>query len=186
MSGPREVKETLNAGYRDLPDGKRKLNQYILEKDIGRGSFGVVQIARDEETGTEYAVKEFSKIRLRKRQQSEMIKRQGRGAASRGGRTPIPIRPPPPSSELQKRNVESRKEAEAERLGRVSTAGLEDTPNNPNVQSSSRSPGKGPVKNDLDLIRSEIAIMKKLDHPNVVKLYEVLDVQEDDSLFMGE
>ena len=28
--------------------------------------------------------------------------------------------------------------------------------------------------------------MKKLDHPNVVKLYEVLDVHEDDSLFMGE
>lgn len=27
--------------------------------------------------------------------------------------------------------------------------------------------------------------MKKLDHPNVVKLYEVLDVREDDSLFMG-
>ena len=28
--------------------------------------------------------------------------------------------------------------------------------------------------------------MKKLDHPNVVKLFEVLDVREDDSLFMGE
>lgn len=27
--------------------------------------------------------------------------------------------------------------------------------------------------------------MKKLDHPNVVKLYEVLDVEQDDSLFMG-
>lgn len=27
--------------------------------------------------------------------------------------------------------------------------------------------------------------MKKLDHPNVVKLFEVLDVREDDSLFMG-
>ena len=28
--------------------------------------------------------------------------------------------------------------------------------------------------------------MKKLDHPNVVRLYEVLDVREDDSLFMGQ
>lgn len=28
--------------------------------------------------------------------------------------------------------------------------------------------------------------MKKLDHPNVVKLFEVLDVQQDDSLFMSK
>lgn len=28
--------------------------------------------------------------------------------------------------------------------------------------------------------------MKKLDHPNVVRLYEVLDVQQDDSLFMSK
>lgn len=27
--------------------------------------------------------------------------------------------------------------------------------------------------------------MKKLNHPNVVRLYEVLDVQQDDSLFMS-
>lgn len=33
---------------------------------------------------------------------------------------------------------------------------------------------------------SEVAIMKKLDHPNVVKLFEVLDVQQDDSLFMSK
>ena len=32
----------------------------------------------------------------------------------------------------------------------------------------------------------EIAIMKKLDHPNVVKLVEVLDDPEDDQLYMGE
>ena len=30
----------------------------------------------------------------------------------------------------------------------------------------------------------EIAVMKKLDHPNVVKLVEVLDDPEDDNLYM--
>ncbi|KAF9428015.1 hypothetical protein BGZ94_003619 [Podila epigama] len=36
----------------------------------------------------------------------------------------------------------------------------------------------------LDLIRGEIAILKKLNHINIVKLYEVLDVASDDSMYM--
>ena len=32
----------------------------------------------------------------------------------------------------------------------------------------------------------EIAILKKLDHPNVVKLVEVVDDPEEDNLYMGE
>ena len=38
--------------------------------------------------------------------------------------------------------------------------------------------------NALDLIKEEIAIMKKLDHPNVVSLIEVLDDPTEDSLYM--
>jgi [calcium/calmodulin-dependent protein kinase] kinase len=36
----------------------------------------------------------------------------------------------------------------------------------------------------LFLIREEMAIMKKLNHPNLVQLYEVLDDPEEDSLYM--
>jgi len=36
----------------------------------------------------------------------------------------------------------------------------------------------------FDLIREEIAIMKKINHPNVVSLLEVLDDPEEDSLYM--
>ncbi|RKO83463.1 kinase-like domain-containing protein, partial [Blyttiomyces helicus] len=39
-------------------------------------------------------------------------------------------------------------------------------------------------ENPIELVRSEIAILKKLSHPNVVKLYEVLDDPESDSLYM--
>jgi len=37
----------------------------------------------------------------------------------------------------------------------------------------------------LYLVRGEIAIMKKLNHENVVKLIEVLDDPTGDSLYMG-
>lgn len=38
--------------------------------------------------------------------------------------------------------------------------------------------------NSLYLIKEEIAIMKKLNHPNLVSLIEVLDDPEEDSLYM--
>lgn len=38
--------------------------------------------------------------------------------------------------------------------------------------------------NSLELIKEEIAIMKKLNHPNLVSLIEVLDDPEEDSLYM--
>lgn len=40
--------------------------------------------------------------------------------------------------------------------------------------------------NPLDKVYREIAVLKKLDHPNVVKLIEVLDDPEEDHLYLGE
>ena len=42
------------------------------------------------------------------------------------------------------------------------------------------------VKSPLDDVHREIAILKKLDHPNVVNLIEVLDDPREDELIMGE
>lgn len=115
--------------------------RYKLKKEIGRGSFGAVHLAVDQ-FGTKYAVKEFSKSRLRKRSQSVILRRpfaarQGGFLNARGhGRS---------ASEIQ-REMEG--------------------------------------GNPLHLIREEIAILKKLDHPNVVNLVEVLDDPEGDSLYM--
>ena len=52
-----------------------------------------------------------------------------------------------------------------------------------------KAPGGGERKqseNPLQKVYREIAIMKKLDHPNVCKLVEVLDDPEDDNLYMGK
>lgn len=91
------------------------------------------------------AVKEFSKSRLRKRVQSNLLRRpnavrkQGHFTSSVGFNSPLHRR------ESSRASIEN---------------------------------------NALDLIREEIAIMKKLYHPNVVSLIEVLDDPEEDSLYM--
>jgi len=41
------------------------------------------------------------------------------------------------------------------------------------------------VKDALQDVLREIAIMKKLDHMNVIKLHEVIDDPEEDQFFMS-
>ncbi|PSN71063.1 Pkinase-domain-containing protein [Corynespora cassiicola Philippines] len=146
-SSTRHVKETLNARseYSNSEDdgtAQHRINQYLIRQEIGRGSFGAVHLAVDQ-YGNEYAVKEFSKSRLRKRAQSNLLRR--------------------PSARRR------RQHALAAGIGF----------NSPLHRHSSSDDN-----NSLDLIKEEIAIMKKLNHPNVVSLIEVLDDPEEDSLYM--
>ncbi|KPM33987.1 hypothetical protein AK830_g12587 [Neonectria ditissima] len=139
----REVKETLDAQTEfsnEDPDGRthHRVNQYTILEEIGRGSYGAVHLATDQ-FGHEYAVKEFSKARLRKRAQSNILRQGPRGSRRIGPGTPL-------ASGTSIRRSES--------------------------------------KDALFLIREEIAIMKKLNHPNLVQLIEVLDDPEEDSLYM--
>ncbi|KAK6611147.1 CAMKK/META protein kinase [Botrytis cinerea] len=151
-SAHRQVKETLDARSEYMnneEDGRAEhhINQYIIKDEIGRGSFGAVHLAVDQ-YGTEFAVKEFSKSRLRKRAQSNIlrrphyVRRPGNLAAGSGFNSP-----------LHRRSA--------------SDIHINEQRGNP-----------------LYLIKEEIAIMKKLNHPNLVSLIEVLDDPEEDSLYM--
>lgn len=42
------------------------------------------------------------------------------------------------------------------------------------------------MENPLDRVHREIAILKKLNHPNVVKLVEVLNDPAEDNFYMGQ
>ncbi|KAL2181301.1 kinase-like domain-containing protein [Thermothelomyces heterothallicus CBS 202.75] len=148
-SAHREIKETLNARseyYNEDSEGRshHQINQYIIKDEIGRGSYGSVHSAVDQ-FGNEYAIKAFSKARLRKRAQSNIL-RQG------------PRQP-----------------------GRFHRAGF-GAPDDPIMGYKAQRAKE--AKDALYLIREEIAIMKKLNHPNLVQLIEVLDDPEDDSLYM--
>ncbi|XP_012878585.1 PREDICTED: calcium/calmodulin-dependent protein kinase kinase 2 isoform X1 [Dipodomys ordii] len=105
-----------------------QLNQYTLKDEIGKGSYGVVKLAYNENDNTYYAMKVLSKKKL--------IRQAG-----------FPRRPPP-------------------RGTRPAPGGC--------VQP------RGPIEQ----VYQEIAILKKLDHPNVVKLVEVLDDPNEDHLYM--
>ncbi|CAO2649599.1 Nn.00g069840.m01.CDS01 [Neocucurbitaria sp. VM-36] len=145
-SSTRRVKETFNArseysNSEDDGSAQHRINQYLVKQEIGRGSFGAVHLAVDQ-YGQEYAVKEFSKSRLRKRAQSNLLRRPGGKNRLRALPAGIGFNSP---------------------LHRHSTT---------------------EENNSFELIKEEIAIMKKLNHPNLVTLIEVLDDPEEDSLYM--
>ncbi|KAL9612731.1 MAG: hypothetical protein Q9167_002670 [Letrouitia subvulpina] len=151
-STAKQVKETLHARseYTNSEDDGaaiHRINQYVIKQEIGRGSFGAVHLATDQH-GNEYAVKEFSKSRLRKRAQSNILRR------------PHPARRPGHLAAGQGFNSP---------MHRHSASDIEEQE------------GGG---NPLYLIREEIAIMKKLNHDNLVSLIEVLDDPNEDSLYM--
>ncbi|KAI9481034.1 MAG: kinase-like domain-containing protein [Benjaminiella poitrasii] len=122
---PSVVIETLGAKTSETEEGLKKINNYLLKREIGHGAFGTVHFGINTLTNKEYAIKEFSKSRLRRKEQLAMLRR------GRGGKPLPPI-----------------------------------------------------GTNPLDLVRSELAILKKLNHHNVIKLYEVLDDPDNDSLYM--
>uniref|UniRef100_A0A665U9M6 calcium/calmodulin-dependent protein kinase n=1 Tax=Echeneis naucrates TaxID=173247 RepID=A0A665U9M6_ECHNA len=106
-----------------------QLNQYKLKSEIGKGSYGVVKLAYNEDDEKHYAMKVVSKKKL--------MKQCG-----------FPRRPPPRGP----------KAAQGEQLK---------------------------ILGPLERVYQEIAILKKLDHINIVKLVEVLDDPAEDNLHMG-
>ncbi|XP_048872641.1 calcium/calmodulin-dependent protein kinase kinase 1 isoform X1 [Brienomyrus brachyistius] len=105
-----------------------QLNQYKLESEIGKGSYGVVKLVYNEDDDKYYAMKLVSK--------KKMVKQCG-----------FPRRPPPRGA----------KAAQGE---------------------------QAKVMGPLERVYQEIAILKKLNHVNIVKLVEVLDDPSEDNLHM--
>ncbi|KAA1102246.1 Calcium calmodulin-dependent protein kinase kinase 2 [Puccinia graminis f. sp. tritici] len=147
-------KQTLHASLSQdgLDSGQRRLNQYLLLKTIGRGSFGSVELAQDTSTtppspqnnnNSLYAIKEYSKSRMRKR--ARVLNHRSRILS---------------------------------RTTTTTTCSNHD-PHQPTRLLSETSEG-------ILLVKEEVAIMKKLAHPNIVSLLEVIDTDQDSLFFVLE
>ncbi|KAI1331183.1 Pkinase-domain-containing protein [Xylariaceae sp. FL0255] len=106
----REIKETLDAKARDTSDdadghAQHTVNQYVIKEEIGRGSYGAVHLATDQ-YGNEYAIKEFSKARLRRRAQSTVMRRPGPGR-------PHPLAPGGDPNQFYRKQFSRQEDAEA-------------------------------------------------------------------------
>ncbi|XP_022615484.1 calcium/calmodulin-dependent protein kinase kinase 1-like isoform X1 [Seriola dumerili] len=121
--------ETKRVSITDADDCVQ-LNQYKLKEEIGKGSYGVVKLAYNEDSEQYYAMKVVSKKKLMR--QCGFFRRL--------------------------------------------------TPQGSNSQQLDPFP-KAVLP--LEKVYKEIAILKKLDHHNVVKLVEVLDDPDDDGLHMA-
>ncbi|KAM7399110.1 hypothetical protein PAMP_018402 [Pampus punctatissimus] len=120
--------ETKRVSITDADDCVQ-LNQYKLKKEIGKGSYGVVKLAYNEDSEQYYAMKVVSKKKLM-RQCGFLRRLPAQGSNSQHDPFPKAVLP-------------------------------------------------------LERVYKEIAILKKLYHPNVVKLVEVLDDPQEDGLHMA-
>ncbi|KZS13748.1 Uncharacterized protein APZ42_021144 [Daphnia magna] len=104
-----------------------QINQYLLKRSIGQGSYGIVQLAHDTLNNVDYAMKIMSRKKL-----------------------------------LQKGGFFGRQAPQRNKFAKKS----------------------GTISHPLDRLRREIAVLQKVDHPNVVKLVEVLDDPAQDNLYL--
>lgn len=207
------VLETHRLDIQTHTSGRRMVNQYLIEGELGRGVHGKVRLATDLETGERVAVKIVER---------ESRKRLGAGLGllGRNARNKDPLRaahaslePSSPGDEPKGYGNEKRPDAQAQlglesqmtETGSASTTaqGVPSTPSTqfaplPNVsrlgtseQKTGRQREKEREKARQALlwttdqkVRREIAIMKKCSHNNVVQLKEVIDDPQSKKIFM--
>ena len=161
-----EVKETLGAFSSHNEDGIRTVNQYLLKGLIGKGGYARVELATDRETGVSYVslpfILEFfpffSRIsinRWRKQAVKEFSKSRLRKIAA--------------TDALRKGGVNARGR------GRLGPTRL---PHNPPPAHTLSFDEQG--LDNLNLIRTEVAILKKLNHPAICSIHEVIDINSDE------
>jgi serine/threonine protein kinase len=159
-----------------------QVKQYELRRIIGQGAFGIVNLGVDINTGTKYVsllaclYYFLFSSNLRWRQGHKLGTAHNHVSDTVSHYTLFVLQWIQAVKEFSKAKLRKKDRQNLFRLG-------------PRGRGLGR---RGPTipaeeeRSPLDLIRGEIAILKKLNHTNIVKLYEVLDVAAEDSMYMGK
>lgn len=143
-------------------DGYHQVNQYILLREIGQGSYGTVMLAQNIDDQRYYACKIISKSKLRRKWRLKEI------AETRSIKGSMAHK----HSQSASANVQT----DGLRVPhQIVTA----------VHEKSPSSAGNPAPYYMQAINREIAILKKLtNHANITSLVEVLDDKREDSIYM--
>ncbi|OMH83966.1 Serine/threonine-protein kinase ppk34 [Zancudomyces culisetae] len=132
-----------------------QLNQYKIEKILGKGSYGTVYLGHDILSGTQYAIKKMTKAILRKQDQACLLKQR------------------------QEKRLHDTESAPP----RFKAAGMKNM-NFSELKHVLEEQKENEKKDEFYLIRNELAVMKRLDHENVIRLHEVINDPIHDKLYM--
>lgn len=171
-----DVRETDKLRSAKDAFGRRMINQYARVAELGKGVHGKVWLCEDTETGEFFAIKSVN----REDRRNKSLKRSQAEAQAKAR-----VQEFEDQAELEEmRRIERERNPNASFDEEMQ---LNDPLPVPTEQELSRKRSAIVRKTMMDeKVKQEIAIMKRIHHPNVVQLREVIDDIRSKKIFMGE
>lgn len=171
-----DVRETDKLKSAKDAHGRRMINQYARVAELGKGVHGKVWLCENTETGEFFAIKSVN----REDRRNKSLKRSQAEAQAKAR-----------VQELEdEAELEEQRRLERERNPNASfdeEMQLDDPIPQPTEKELARKKSVIIRKTMMDeKVKQEIAIMKRIHHPNVVQLREVIDDIRSKKIFMGE
>lgn len=153
---------------------KKVLGDYQVGKTIGQGAFSKVKLGYHKETGQKVAIKIIDKKQVAakaakakkaqderdRKQKAEEAKRQGNGGNEGNGNNAGPVEKPA--------DVDENGNAD----GDITNAGNVDVADGPGKEEK-------PVPKFVSQLQLEVQLLMRLDHPNVIRLYQVMETEDE-------